>query len=139
MLNHGALKLFIATLLMVSFTSCKKPESPPPPTEQSSARLISEVTEVSLAMLKTNPPQLSITAKGNVSSAAWTKPQLKPFVYIAPPQDGIYDFNFEAVPPQGPAAAVMSPVETTYTLNPMPDTLKGVRIHATQNKKEAML
>ena len=133
MLNHRVFNLVIAMFLVVSLMSCKDD------TPSSTSQLISEVTDVKLALLKSNPPQLSITARGNASTPGWTKPELKPFVYVAPPQDGIYDFNFEAVPPTGPVPAVMTPIEATYILNPLPSTLKGVRIHATNNTREAML
>ncbi|KPJ93033.1 MAG: hypothetical protein AMJ55_08860 [Gammaproteobacteria bacterium SG8_15] len=100
---------------------------------------MAEITDVQLTLSKSNPPQLDIAVKGNVTSSGWTKPELTPFVYVTPPQDGIYDYDFQAVPPAGPAATVITPIEAGYSLNPLPDNLKGVRIHASQNKMEAML
>jgi hypothetical protein len=138
MFNHRVFNLVMTMFLMALLTSCNK-GTPPSPSEKPTPQKIAEVTDVKLAILKSNPPQLSISAKGNVSSSGWTNPELTPFEYVQPPPDGIYDFTFQAVPPTGPAATVMTPVEATYTLNPIPNTLKGVRIHAAQNSKEAML
>ena len=130
-------KILAFIVLSISLISCNDGTQPPPP--ESSPQKIAEVTGVKLSVLESDPLQLNITAKGNVSSSGWTKPELVPFVYVAPPQDGIYDFDFNAVPPSGPSATVITPIEATYRLSPLPDTLKGVRIHAAQNKKEAML
>ena len=129
--------LLAIIVLSVSLTSCDDGTQPPP--QESTHQKIPEVTDVQLSVLESDPLQLNITAKGNVSSSGWTKPELVPFVYVAPPQDGIYDFDFNAVPPSGASATVITPIETTYRLSPLPDTLKGVRIYAVQNKKEAMI
>jgi len=98
-----------------------------------------EVKEVVLAILKSNPPQLAITAFGVVRTLGYTNPRLVPFVYIQPPPDGIYDFSFVATAPTGPVGEMISPVTALYIMDPMPSDLKGVRIHASTNQKEALL
>jgi hypothetical protein len=135
MIDNRMMKLAQAVLLIILVSGCEKGGAPPVAEPQK----ILEITAVQLAILKSDPPQLNINAKGNTSSSGWTNPELKPFVYVAPPQDGIYDFDFVATPPAEGSATVITPIEVTHTLSPLPGELKGVRIHATQNKMEAML
>lgn len=131
--------LSISTIMFIAIISACNEQDTVTPTEQPAAKLIAEITDVQLAVSESKPLQLTITAEGNTSSADWSNPELVPFVYVAPPQDGIYDFDFNAVPPEGNSATVITPIKATYQLNPLPDTLKGVRIHAQQNSKEAIL
>lgn len=100
---------------------------------------IREVTEVHLAVLESFPPQLRITAAGTVPTGGWSNPALQPHIHIQPPPDGIYDFDFVADPPTGPAPQVISPIQATYTWEAFPEGVKGVRIHASQNAKTALL
>jgi hypothetical protein len=88
------------------------------------------VDSVRCAINKSNPPQLVVTAYGNVPTGGWTGPTLEPRVYVAPPADGIWDYDFKATPPAGPATQVITPIEATHTWpDYSPATLKGVRIH----------
>ncbi|WP_238543606.1 hypothetical protein [Pseudomonas sp. GM79] len=57
-----------------------------------------KVVDIKLKLLKSNPPQLPISAIGLVGSAGWTNPRLEPRVYIQFPPDGIQDFDFVADP-----------------------------------------
>lgn len=100
---------------------------------------ILEVTEIKLAVLKSFPPQLSIDASGRVSTGGWSNPQLKPHVYVRPPEDGIYDFDFVADRPGGIVPQIVSPIHAGHVMKTFPETLKGVRIHASQNSKTALL
>src|SRR4051794_6048236 len=100
---------------------------------------IMEVTEVKLAVLESFPPQLSIHASGHVTTTGWSDPQLEPHKTLQPPTDGIYDFDFVAERPTGIVAQHVSPIEAHYTMRTFPETLRGVRIHASQNSKTAML
>lgn len=98
-----------------------------------------EVSEVELAILESFPPKLRIAARGTVPTAGWTNPRLEPFIFIQPPPDGIYEFEFVADPPEGPVSQVITPVEAVYVWENIPDGLKGVRVHAAQNSKTALL
>ena len=134
--NYKILQVIIPALLLILITACNGNDTPQ---DSGTPEKIMEVTGIELELLKSNPPQLNIVAKGNTSSAGWSKAKISPFVYITPPPDGIYDFDFLAVPPSGPSATVITPVKAAYNLNPLPDNLKGVRIHAKQNKQVEML
>ncbi|WP_374380509.1 hypothetical protein [Dongia sp.] len=105
---------------------------------------IHDVTEVQLELQKSNPPTINIIAKGRVASAGWHEPRLEPWIYIAPPSDGIQDFDFVATPPSGNQIQVFRPIEAQGRLSRGPEDywgkdhpLVGVRIHALENKMEA--
>lgn len=97
---------------------------------------IIEVTEVTIEILKKNPPILAVTAKGNVSSGGWTNGQLIPFVYIMPPLDGIYEFDFVADEPTGVSTQVISEITSqTFMWDDFPRELNGVKVYASSNFK----
>ena len=100
---------------------------------------VSEVDRVAVSYIKTNPPQLQIEADGKTGSAGWSEPELVARVYVVPPADGIYDYDFVAKPPPGVAAQVMTPISVKAIRNDVPKGMKGVRVHAQANKKEAKL
>ncbi|SCY11301.1 hypothetical protein SAMN05216420_102337 [Nitrosospira sp. Nl5] len=100
---------------------------------------ILEVTEVELAVLESFPPQLRIDASGTVPTGGWSNPRLVPYIYIQPPPDGIFDFDFVADPPEGIATQVISPIDAIYVWKDFPEKFRGVRIHASQNAKTALL
>jgi len=97
------------------------------------------VKSVSLATLRSNPPKLSISAKGSVPSGGWSDAILIPYTYIQAPPDGIYDFDFVAAPPNGPATQAFADIEANLTLETIADELKGVRVHASQNNVVSLL
>jgi hypothetical protein len=98
------------------------------------------VRSVKLALLeKSEPPQLAITAQGTVPTPGWRAPELIPYVYIQPPPDGMYDFDFVAEPPEGITPQVLTPIAVRHTVQSAPVDLIGVRIHASMNSQEAIL
>ncbi|NEP02427.1 MAG: hypothetical protein F6K58_28025 [Symploca sp. SIO2E9] len=104
---------------------------------------ILEVRNVKLSILESLPLQLSITAFGSVPTTRWEDAELIPYVYIQPPPDGIYDYDFVAKPPTQTVPQVITPI-VANRLEPLPDSLegvgfKGVRIHASLNSKVALL
>ncbi len=100
---------------------------------------IYSVDDVQLAILKTFPPTLRIVATGLVTTGGWSDPQLVPYVYVSPPADGIYDFDFIARPPAGIAIQVILPITAAYHWRGYPQELIGVRIHASSGSLEEML
>lgn len=111
------------------------------PTEKQTTakQQVLEVQNVELSILESNPPQLRIVASGTVSTSGWKDAELIPYVYVQAPPDGIYDYDFVAVPPDGIVPQVITPIEANYTLENIPDNLKGVRIHASTNSLVALL
>ena len=102
---------------------------------------VDSVKKVEVALLKSNPPKLSIKAEGEVPTGGWSAGELVAWVYVQPPPDGIYDFDFVAEPP--PAGSVVTqaftPISAEKVLETIPKGLRGVRIHAASNKREALL
>lgn len=103
------------------------------------AEKISEVTNVTLVIQKTNPPRLVVNAKGTVRSGGWSNPQLSPIVHIVPPEDGIYQFNFEADPPTGIATQAFEEIEAEFIWEDFPVELNGVKVNANNNSKTVTL
>jgi len=101
---------------------------------------ILEILDVKLFVLENHPPKLRITASGNIPGEGWTNPRLEPFVFIEPPPDGIYDFDFVADPPhQEPATDEITPIGVVHLWDPLPPGAKGVRIHVKHDSKKALL
>jgi hypothetical protein len=100
---------------------------------------VSHVKSVSAAIVDTGPfdlPNLFVVAVGDVPTTGWSRPVLSPVIYIAPPADGIWDFNFLADPPGGVAGDAIMPIAGSY-IGRAPKWLRGVRIHAAKNELQA--
>jgi hypothetical protein len=95
---------------------------------------VNEVTEIKLEVLKRNPLVLVISCKGNVISPGWTNAQLIPFVYVTPPSDGLYEFDFVATEPIETQTDVITDVRAqTFFWEDYPSELGGVKIYTTNN------
>ena len=97
-----------------------------------------EVQNVKLSILESFPLQLSITALGTVPTPGWKDAELIPHVYIQPPPDGIYGYDFVAEPPDQPVPQVITPI-VANKLELLPNDLKGVKVYASLNSKVALL
>lgn len=108
---------------------------------------ILSVDTVRLALNKKNPPDLVVAATGEVTSTGWSDIELSPYIYITPPQDGVWDFDFVGKPPRGFANLVILPVSASFVV---PDVdlanfwgegmpLKGVRVHSATGAVEGTL
>ena len=100
---------------------------------------ILETVAIQLQILKSKPPILDIIAIGNVNSSGWKKGSLIPYIYITPPADGIYEFDFVAEPPTGPALSVILPIVAQGQWEDFPPDLKGVKIYSSTNSVISML
>ena len=102
---------------------------------------IYDVGKVDVALTRSIPPDLIITAKGRTSTSGWTDPHLTQWIYIQPPKDGILDFDFTAKKPTGRVLQVLTDIVggaqlpeidiDNYWGEGMP--LRGVRVHAVNN------
>jgi hypothetical protein len=101
--------------------------------------LIHEVERVTITYIKKNPPEYRIDAAGKTRTADWSNPDLSAVVYVQAPLDGIYDYNFVAEPPADVSAEVLSPISAQRAIGKMPKGFRGVRVHSSSNKKEALL
>jgi hypothetical protein len=97
------------------------------------------VEHASAAIIPTKPPILLVGATGFVSDTGWRNPRLVPHVYVVPPDDGIWGFDFVADRVAGIHLQLITPVVALETIENPPSWVKGVRIHASTNSKEAEL
>jgi tRNA G26 N,N-dimethylase Trm1 len=98
---------------------------------------VREVTGIRLERLKTLPPRLRVAVVGTVPSTGWSNPHLFPYTYVQAPPDGIYDYDFVATPPAVVMDKLITPIRLTTEL---PATgVRGIRVHAALNSKEALL
>ncbi|PPS43993.1 DUF5818 domain-containing protein [Chroococcidiopsis sp. TS-821] len=102
------------------------------------AKKVLEVREIKLAILESFPPQLSITATGIVPTQGWKNAELIPYIYIQPPIDGIYEFDFVAEPPKGIVAPALASIKANFRLETIPN-LRGVKVYASSNSQIALL
>ncbi len=108
---------------------------------------VSTVTNVTLQIQKSNPPQLLLVAEGTVPSLGWSNFVLAAFRYITPPVDGIQDFDFSGDPPSGASNTVVVPVVSQPLLETVDianywgrgKPLIGVRVHAALGSLEVRL
>ena len=82
--------------------------------------------------------QLVVFARGTVPTSGWTSPRLAPRVYISPPADGLWDFDFYADPPAGIVLDVVLPIFAAATVT-APDWCTGIRIVAHTNSLVAAI
>jgi hypothetical protein len=78
---------------------------------------------------------LMLSARGTVPDSGWTHPQLNERIYVNPPADGIWEFDFDAQPSGGVTMPVISPLASSVRRR-VPDWFKGVRIYAATNQIE---
>lgn len=93
---------------------------------------VAKIISVRCAFQKRNPPNLVVTAIGQVSTTGFSEVRLQRVEHAKPPADGIQDYTLTAVPPAGIVAQVISQVEASDTwVDYRRDApwLKGVRIH----------
>lgn len=102
-------------------------------------KLILGIKNIQLSILKSNPPKLAITVMGVVPTSGWQNPELIEYVYVQPPPDGIYDFDFVAEEPQGKTMQVLTPILVSHIWEGVVEDIKGVRIHSSRGKIEQMM
>jgi hypothetical protein len=98
-----------------------------------------EIKAVRLTRYRSVPPKLQIDVDATTRTSGYTDPQLVEYIYVHPPLDGVYDFDFIATSPSTVSSDVISPISLSYIMEPMHGDLKGVRIHATNNSLEQLL
>jgi hypothetical protein len=92
--------------------------------------LIMQVDEVNIHNVNGSMgPMTFLAAAGHVSSSGWSSPELAPRFYIAPPADGIWDFDFVADAPSGMVLPVILPIGASRLIE-IPNWFKGARVHA---------
>lgn len=91
---------------------------------------VPEIVEVTFELQTTEPPNLVVTAVGQVPSGGWTEVQLLRREYVRPPADGIWEYDLLAKPPEGFAAQVISKVKASHVWEQVDAAkLKGIRVY----------
>ena len=98
-----------------------------------------DVTDVRLSFNKTRPPEFVVAADGRTRTGGYTSPTLTRRIYIDQPQDGVQDYDFEAVPPSGMATQQLTPITARDVWPDPPSWLRGARVYAETNSKEKLL
>lgn len=80
-------------------------EDPPP-----GVRRVAKILTVTHKIETSLPPNLIITAVGEVPTGGWTETQLLRRTYVTDPADGIWEYDLLSKPPDGPATQVISQV-----------------------------
>jgi hypothetical protein len=91
-------------------------------------KLVMRVNSASVMMVKKGGP-VRLCARGTVPTGGWTHPTLTPRVYVQAPPDGIWDFDFKAVPPAGIVPQMLTQVRGQLVWNGYYKGLKGVRVY----------
>lgn len=104
-----------------------------------SSRSVFTVESIDLAVIKMNPPKLQVTVIGTTRTAGWKNVRLQPRIYVHPPADGIWEFEFIADPPLGIVLEMVTPVTASYLYEGDFSGWKGVRIVAETNTKQKLL
>lgn len=96
------------------------------------------VDSIRLALNKSNPPCLVVTAEGTANTSGWSGFILRPLWNRSnPPVNAVYTFSLEGVPPTGIVQQVLTPtgpVSHTLTYGETTDVRKVV-IYANSNSK----
>lgn len=99
------------------------------------ARIL-EVTSASV--VRVNGGSVFIVSEGTVTTSGWRNPELQPRIYLRPPSDGIWDWDFVATPPQGIVLQVVTRIAAQSVNFVPPGWMRGVRVHASNNAVDAM-
>lgn len=89
---------------------------------------LTEITDI--GVLDGAPPGLTISVAGVVGAPGWRAPRLVPRHHDRPPGDGLHEFDFLALPPARAETQHPVPITAEGMLFPLPDWVRGVRIHA---------
>lgn len=106
---------------------------------QLSPKLVHSVSEVKIMVNRSQRRNVTVFAIGKVTSGGWTPLPLFPVMYFAEPADGIYDFDFYALPPAGVTISPMLPIVGEYYWGVDPDKVKGIRVNAETNSMVEMI
>lgn len=74
-------------------------------------------------------PFLHVSAQGFARTDGWSDFALQPRFPLAPPMDGVMEFDFVGDPPAGQVLQVVSPASAYHTMG-LPDWATAVRVHA---------
>ncbi len=131
----GALTLFVAATASLPLLAADSPPWPwksKLPPDPALVQLVS-IEDVS-AVVKTNPPALSITVNASAPTPNYSELQLTP--RIGDPHDLIFAFDAKGRPPQDMTIQVVTPVSFTVDYEDAPlDKVSVIEVHSQSNCK----
>lgn len=98
--------------------------------ESNSVEPVSKVTTVEGSL---DNGKVLITAKGIVPTTGWSNATLSPVMYVVPPADGIFAYQFVATRPGGFVNQVETIIETAPSSIEHLRKMKGIRVEAATN------
>ena len=106
---------------------------------------IYSVDQVTVKIVRTDPPTLILLAEGRVASTGWTDPRLDMRFFALPPRDGVleYDFIARRPPAEQTILPMLTPVHADTTVSPLDldnhwgpgAPLRGIRVHAQETTR----
>lgn len=87
------------------------------------------ITDIKLAVLESNPPQLAVSVTGLSTTSGWKNVELVPLEKTLSP-DGILDLDFVGEPPSGKTMQVLTPVAASVVWTQDVDRLVGVKVYS---------
>ena len=94
---------------------------------------IYKIKAITLKTIRTNPIVMEIFCDGEANTPGWECPELIPLIYSVPPANGIYEFDFIAVPSEGVVPQVITEIKAKYIRLNFPDSLEGIKIYSSSN------
>ena len=98
--------------------------------------MIFTVDDIDIVILEKLPVAIIVKARGTTRTAGWDNPELRPLQTFAA-EKGIRSFTFVATGPRPDelVAQVVTPIEATLTIDPLPDDVKQIKVMAETNEK----
>lgn len=87
------------------------------------------ISNIRLAVLESNPPQLSVAVTGLSTTSGWKNVELVPLEKTLSP-DGILDLDFVGEPPTGIAMQILTPVAASMVWTQDVERLVGVKVYS---------
>lgn len=92
------------------------------------------ILAIKCSIQKSQPPNLVISVVGQVPTSGWKNPQLDPRIYVKPPADRVWEYDFLAKRPSGPVLQVLTEIKGEHTWKDYPEAqVKGVRVFGVGN------
>lgn len=102
--------------------------------------IVPRIAIASAIIQKTNPLSLVVIAVAIMPTDGYQNPRLEPRIYVTPPANGIYEFDFYIDEPTGPAPDKLTPFTAAYEWIDFPvRDVKGVKIYGSEDPKTAMI
>jgi hypothetical protein len=101
--------------------------------------MVWRIDDVDAAFDRTQPAQIVARVRGETTTSGWINPQFVPLIDNEPPKDGIYEFVLTAERPGGVTLQRITPMTAELVWRNPPLDVKGIRIHAVENRKEDRL